>query len=57
MATDKNKPKTLIIRFNKKARKPKFIGIQEPASNGDSIITKLHGKWDSILTPIPDEEE
>jgi hypothetical protein len=59
MEINKNKPKTRIIRFNKKTHKPEYIGIETPLENGDAIITNIYG--DAIkagyIIPIPDEEE
>jgi hypothetical protein len=52
MEIDKNKPKTLWIKFNQDTHKPEFIGIEEPAEDG-SILTILHGDKNTILEPIP----
>jgi hypothetical protein len=49
--------KTLWIKLNEETHKPDFMAIEEPAENGDSILTILHGDKNKILTPIPDEEE
>jgi hypothetical protein len=56
MTANKNKLKTLHIKFNQKTHKPEFIATEEPAENG-SILTILYGDKNKILTSIPDEEE
>lgn len=52
-----NKPKTLIISFDEKTHKPKYIGIETPTENDYSIIENIYGDPKTIITPIPDEEE
>ena len=57
MKTDKNRPKTLIIRFNQETHKPEYIGIETPTENDYSIIENIYGNPKTIITPIPDQEE
>jgi hypothetical protein len=49
-----NTPKTLWIKFNEKTHKPEYIGIEEPAENGFSVITNIAGDPNAILKPVKD---
>lgn len=57
MEIDKNKPKTLVIRFNQETHKPAYIGTETPLKNGDAIITHIAGNPNLVWIPVPDEEE
>ena len=52
-----NKPKTLIIRFNKTTHKLEYMGIETPTENDYSILKTIYGNPKTIITPIPDREE
>jgi hypothetical protein len=50
--TKMNKPKTLIIRFDEKTHKPKYIGTATPTEDDYSIIENIYGDPMTIIEPV-----